>query len=381
VRAAHSLLLIFIAPGFAGAGGFAHAMTSGKGLDTERRWWRWPVDPLPVPAGIGLGLLGGAAAALAAWDLGPVAVGVLVVAFGLWTWVVGRHLRLVASGYPAEVEVEPPAPGPRLGVDQPDTHIPMVELPGGHFWMGSDPSLDPQARDDELPRRRVRLTPFAMAGTPVTRGLWRRVMAEAPDPWARPVPQQWPGGGDDLPATHVSWFDCLAFCNALSLLSDRSPCYRAEGEEWICHWPADGYRLPTEAEWEYACRGGSETPWFWGRWGRWGGGAADYAWYYRANSASRLHPVGRKRSNDFGLYDMAGNCWEWCWDWYAAYDGRQVDDPVGPHRGRLRVLRGGSFAGEPGVLRSAYRLRLVPGSRHVFIGFRCARSGARGSKP
>ena len=249
--------------------------------------------------------------------------------------------------------------------------IEMVPLAGGVFRMGSD---KPNDLDNELPQRQVRLRPFLIARTPVTRDLWRQVMAAAPAPWQRPVPSEWLAGDDDLPATHLNWFTAVAFCNALSVRSRLRPCYQSSGEDWTCDWEADGYRLPTEAEWEFACRGGKETRWFWGAEED---GAATHAWYSR-NSGNRLHPVGGRAANPIGLHDMAGNCWEWCWDWYAErYDAAQTDDPRGPGKGRVRVVRGGSFADEPRDLRSADRAWDVPLLPFGDLGFRCVRSAPR----
>ncbi len=314
----------------------------------------------------------------------------------LW---LGTHVRLSRVGLPprrpiarvhrpsldhlskeelgASTEEAPPDEGPP---PLEDPLLVMVPLAGGVFLMGSDPKTDPQAGSAEQPRHEVRLSPFLMARTPVTRGLWRRVMSD-PDAgeWRRPVPSDWTSGDEDLPATHVPWHDAVAFCNALSMVSGLRPFYRVDGDVWSPDpEPAasGGYRLPTEAEWEYACRAGTETPWSWGK--EQPGGANKHAWYSR-NSGGRLHPVGEKAPNGFELHDMSGNCWEWCWDWYDSYGSAAVADPTGPDSGRVRVVRGGSFDNVPVSLRSAARSRNDPEDRYFFIGFRCVRSGAPGS--
>jgi len=374
-----------------------------KALDVGTFGRRVPSGDLRTAAATLLGLFGGAGVAVIAWWLGPAAVLALLLAFGLVLWHLGASVERIADGCPRAVALEPLPPRPRLvGDDANEAEVQqappdegqregsapprvrrvadpwlggMVELPGGEFWMGSDKSLDPDAYENELPRRRVRVSPFAIGVTPVTRGQWRRVMAQARPPWARSVPREWVDGGDDLPATHVSWFDCLAFCNALSVLSGRSPCYQEAGGDWTCDWTADGYRLPTEAEWEYACRAGTETRWFWGD------DARDFGDYASdsGNSGYALQPVRAKKSNAFLLHDMAGNCWEWCWDRYGQYDEGRLEHPHGPGYGstRARVLRGGPFDAEPRDLRSARRHGNEPWIRFDNIGFRCVRSVRR----
>ncbi|WP_295431564.1 formylglycine-generating enzyme family protein [uncultured Thiodictyon sp.] len=359
------------------------------------------LDATPAWLGFALGGLLGLALVWGAVALGPWAAGLLGLGLAAMALGLGARLRLAADGLPARrAPTVPPRlpelpplptgtlPGPAepptvtrptvVQTRDPDPMIQMVPLSGGAFWMGSDKRRDPSAFDDEFPRRQVRLNPFLIARTPVTRGLWRQVMAAAPKPWPRPVSADWSAGGDDLPATDLDWFAAVAFCNALSVLSGLRPCYQDSGANWTCDWRADGYRLPTEAEWEYACRGGTATRWFWGENED---GADAHAWYSENLGYSKrysLHAVGEKAANPVGLYDMAGNCWEWCWDWYAEdYDARQTDDPQGPKEGALRVVRGGSFDRTPSVLRSARRDKNVPKHHHEVLGFRCVRSASR----
>jgi len=368
-----------------------------KGRDQLSAWAR-RLDATPAWLGLALGGLLGLALAwgavgLGPWAAGPLALGLTALALGL-----GARLRLAADGLPTrrastvpprlpelpplptgtppdeaqpQVVASPPLVPPP---DPADPMIQMVPLAGGIFWMGSDNRRDPSASDNEV-WRQVRLSPFLIARTPVTCGLWRQVMAAAPEPWRRPVPCEWSEGDDDLPATHLDWFAAVAFCNALSVLSGLRPCYQVLRQDWGCDWQADGYRLPTEAEWEFSCRGGTKTRWFWGDEE---GGATAHAWY-SGNSGYRLHPVGGKAANPFGLHDMAGNCWEWCWDWYAErYDADQTHDPRGPREGRGgEVVRGGSFGSVPGFLRSANRFWLEPTDRDEDLGFRCVRSAPR----
>jgi formylglycine-generating enzyme required for sulfatase activity len=351
------------------------------------------LDRWPTPVLLALGLIPAAAVAwLAAQS--PLATAALVLLIPVAAVWQGARVRVVwERGIPQEQMEVPPQrrpvrPGPAQGPEQSpsgpepapapqppypvqDPLLELMMLLGGLFWMGSDPALDPQAYSDEQPRRRVRVGAFAMARTPVTRGLYRALMQMSPS--------EWEGDKDDsLPANYVSWKDAVRFCNALSARSGRSPCYRQAAAEWICDWEADGYRLPTEAEWEYACRAGTEAPWFWGRDAK---EAVRYAWL-SGNSGNKPHPVGQKDPNPWGLYDLAGNVWEWCWDWYVgAYDPQDLEQPRGPRKGEERVLRGGSFVDVPGGLRSAARLRaggrFTPVDRDGSFGFRCVRGSGR----
>ncbi len=185
---------------------------------------------------------------------------------------------------------------------------------------------------------------------------------------------------DDLPATHVTWFAALRFCNALSVKEGLEPAYELHGDEakpdaitW--HRDRSSYRLPTEAEWEYAARAGTNTPY------PWDGGAEklnDHAWW-EGNSQNQLHPVAQKPPNEWGLHDMIGNVLEWCWDAY-----RSDLDRLGRDGGAssARVLRGGSFDfWGPGYLRSACRFVFEPSARFEYFGFRCVRSSLRQPGP
>ncbi len=238
----------------------------------------------------------------------------------------------------------------------------MVDLPGGRFWMGSPPA-DDMAREDETPPHEVTVAPFRMAITPVTVELYRELMAQ-------------PATADSerearLPASDVSWFDAIEFCNRLSARAGYRRCYSRLFGRWRCDWRADGYRLPTEAEWEYACRAGSTSRYCFGD------EVADldgYAWH-AGNANGQAQPVATRRANAWGLYDLHGNVWEWCWDWYGSYSPRPVRNPRGPNKlqaGR-RVLRGGSFASPPAFLRSAVRDGGGPVNGDSVAGFRCVR--------
>jgi formylglycine-generating enzyme required for sulfatase activity len=199
-----------------------------------------------------------------------------------------------------------------------------------------------------------------MAVTPVTAELYAESMQiETP-----PEEQR------QLPAVDVSWYDAVEFCNRLSRRERYRPCYRQYFGRWVCNWHADGYRLPTEAEWEYACRAGTTTRY---SFGDDPGRLERYAWFDKREGP---YEVARKAPNPWGLYDMHGNVWEWCWDWYKPYSVRSVRrwshlrDFFLP---RWRVVRGGSFGFPPGGLRSARRVFGRPVFRFGVNGFRCVR--------
>lgn len=214
---------------------------------------------------------------------------------------------------------------------------------------------------NEGPIRQVRISPFACMRVPVTRWVYAEVMGEDPG---------WPeGAADDRPVNNVSWFDAIRFCNRLSEHEGLISCYQIDGETVSWQLAANGYRLLTEAEWEYACRADST--------GRWSFGEDEtlleaQAWFER-NSDSEPHPVGTRQPNRWDLYDMHGNVWEWCWDRYGSYDGQRQIDPVGAEEGSSRSLRGGSFDNSSRDLRSANRFWYVPLNRNGIFGFRCAR--------
>jgi formylglycine-generating enzyme required for sulfatase activity len=190
------------------------------------------------------------------------------------------------------------------------------------------------------------------------------------------------------PVEYVNWYSTLVFCNKLSILAGLSPVYTISGStdpsNWgsvptssnstwnavTANWNANGYRLPTEAEWEYACRAGTTTTYNLGN--TWSG---DWGWY-SGNSSSKTHEVGKKTPNAWGLYDMHGNVWEWVWDWYGSLGTSSVSNPTGPASGSYRVFRGGSWINDAEYLTSAGRYYNFhyPYYRYYFIGFRLARN-------
>ena len=241
----------------------------------------------------------------------------------------------------------------------------LAPIRGGLFMMGS-PGSDKNGRSNERPVHQVHISPFALSKYLVTQKQWQTIMGTNTS-----HPKY--GIGDDLPVAMVTWMDAICFLNKLSERAGLKPCYRVSDSGVRWDRSCDGYRLPTEAEWEYACRAGTETPYSFGN-SR--AKLTHYAWYQR-NSRNKIHPVGLKHPNDWGLHDMLGNVWEWVWDLYSKTYLSVEDqrDPSGPPRGDRHVLRGGSSAHGGRVMRSAYRISYGPGVWNEAIGFRCARGG------
>jgi formylglycine-generating enzyme required for sulfatase activity len=180
--------------------------------------------------------------------------------------------------------------------------------------------------------------------------------------------------GDNRPVDSVSWYDAVSFCNKLSEREGLTPCYNINGANTTCNWSATGYRLPTEAEWEYAAKGGNRSK------GLEYAGSDDLntvAWYYD-NSGIKTHIVGSKQSNELGLCDMSGNVWEWCWDWYDSnyYVSSPGTNPKGPESGAYRLPRGGGYQSTDPSCRSATRYfpHGNPEFNNGHIGLRLCRS-------
>ena len=213
----------------------------------------------------------------------------------------------------------------------------MIYVAPGSFTMGS-PSFEDGRYDEEVQHRVTLTKGYWLGKYEVTQRQWESVMGNNPSDFK---------GGDRL-VDNVSWKDSQEFCRKVNDAAIRQF--------------GGGARLPTEAEWEYACRAGSTGPYG-------GSGNLDDMGWYGGNSGSKTHPVGQKQANAWGFHDMHGNVWEWCNDWYGSYDG-DATDPIGPASGEIRVLRGGSWSLSARRCRSAFRLRLIPGFRSYDYGFR-----------
>lgn len=266
----------------------------------------------------------------------------------------------------------------------------MFLVPGASFMMGSPESEEERSPDEIL--HQVKVSSFLLGRYPVSQGLWRAVMGTEPFAFE---------GSDLLPAERTSWYDAIEFCNRLSLLEGLRPCYAygllgTDTAAWpagwkdsphdaiLCDWKAEGYRLPTESEWELACRSGSSGPTPYGRvltteWANFSG-LHQYGTDARGGFLGRTTAPGSYPPSPAGFYDIVGNVWQWCWDWYGKYPEGPLDDPrggafpAGPEAGSARrSLRGGSWQNYGSCLRSAYRMADDPRSRVDHYGFRLAR--------
>ena len=238
----------------------------------------------------------------------------------------------------------------------------MVLIPSGTFEMG-----DRGGRPNEAPVHEVAIASFAMDVHEVTQADFAK--------YDLPNPAHFKG--PDLPAEQVTWPEAAMFCNARSRAEGLEPCYNEDTA--LCNFAASGYRLPTEAEWEYACRAGSKTAY---SCGADAGQLGRYAWF-KDNASKKTHEVGQKQPNAWGLFDMHGNVSEWCNDMYdeAYYQKSPSDNPTGPAEGKQYSLRGGSWASSPDAVRSAYRMGEDSGFSDAClardaIGFRCVRKAS-----
>jgi formylglycine-generating enzyme required for sulfatase activity len=264
------------------------------------------------------------------------------------------------------------------------TGIVMVPIPAGTFIMGS-PESEPNRESDET-QHSVTLSAFSMSKYQVTQAQYQAVIGASEDRTTETY-----GKGANYPIYYVNWYDAIVFCNKLSMMENLNPVYIIGGSTdpavWIANnggsiptsgnatWNAavmdkskNGYRLPTEAEWEYACRAGTTTAY------NTGATISDNTGWYSGNSGSKTHEVGLKSANAWGLYDMHGNVYEWCWDWYKADITTDNTNPTGAVTGSNRVERGGCWNYDAQNLRSAFRYYIYPFIRVYNIGFRLVRS-------
>lgn len=266
----------------------------------------------------------------------------------------------------------------------------MVPIGAGSFLMGS-PDDETGRLDGETPHRVTLTRSYWMAETPVTQAQYRAVTGRNPARF-QGLPED-----DTRPVEQVSWRDAVAYCNTLSETNGLMSCYAIDGTDVAWRREADGYRLPTEAEWEYAARAGTATAtyagdldikgdqnapvldaiaWYGGNSGAdhpkaWG--SSGWAEKQHPHERTATQPVGSKQPNEWGLYDTLGNLWEWVWDWRADYPTMPIKDPAGPHRGVERVIRGGSFDDAARRVRAACRFGWHPGFRSGSLGFRVVR--------
>ena len=255
-----------------------------------------------------------------------------------------------------------------------------VQVLGGTYQMGSTNGNDVFA----APPHSVTLGSFSMETTEVTYARWREVYTWSLAHGYTDLPSGQNGynpNGSSNPVTNVSWYDIVKWCNARSEMEGATPVYYTSNTlstiyktgqldlaPGAVNWTANGYRLPTEAEWEFAARGGTMSRGYTYS----GSNNIDSVAWYAGHAQNSTHAVATKGANELGIYDMSGNVWEWCWDWHGAYSSSGQTDPRGPSSGSYRVLRGGTFNYDAHTCRVADRFYYdVPNARYNTAGFRC----------
>jgi formylglycine-generating enzyme required for sulfatase activity len=235
--------------------------------------------------------------------------------------------------------------------------IPRVYIAGGTFTMGDTWG---DGNSNELPTRSVTLNSFYISQYEVDQTLWQNVVGTIPSFFI----------GANRPVERVTWYDVIDFCNKLSLQDGLTNCYTIVDTNVTCNFYATGYRLPTEAEWEYAARGGMRSQGY--KYS--GSNIPDEVAWYSVNSGSQTHDAGTKNPNELNIYDLSGNVAEWCWDWYGSYNFAGQANPTGPAKGTYRIVRGGSWI-DPAFtgIRTAYRGVCSPQGCDSDIGFRVVR--------
>lgn len=270
---------------------------------------------------------------------------------------------------PPTKKTDQPTTKPPAGYPQPDApyknknHSPeMVFVEGGTFQMGSD-----EGESDEKPVHNVTLNSFLISKYEVTQELWESVMGNRPSYFK----------GSKRPVEFVNWCEAVEFCNKLSEKEGLQKAYSGSRDNITCDFDVNGYRLPTEAEWEYAARGGKKSK---GYTYSGSNNLNEVGWYGASNNSGNRSKeegtsgVGKKQPNELGIYDISGNVWEWCWDRYGDYSSGSQTNPGGPSAGSARVCRGGCWYYNVEYCRIVDRNCYTPDSSHEGLGFRLART-------
>jgi len=233
----------------------------------------------------------------------------------------------------------------------------LIIIEGGTFIMGSD-----EAGEREQPAHTVTVSSFLMSESEVTQNMWNEVMDDNPSRLK----------GESLPVERITWMMAIEFCNGLSLKEGLEPFYIITDEGVQADWSKNGYRLPTEAEWEFAAKGGNKSQGLQFA----GSDTIDEVAWHKENSRFKTHNVKEKKANELGLYDMSGNVYEWCWDWFGEtyYADSPAQDPKGPETGERKILRGGCWYSEARHSVIVARVHADPDGQGANVGFRVCRN-------
>ena len=242
----------------------------------------------------------------------------------------------------------------------------MVLVQGGTFKMFPKDTKNKIGCD-------VTVSSFEIGKYEVTVADWKKFTEETEQ--VMPAKPSW-GWNNDYPITNVTWTQAIHYCNWLSKKNNLKPVYTIDGNYYSCDFKANGYRLPTEAEWEFAAKGGAKSKHYLYS----GSNDLELVSWYAQNSNKSPRQIGTKLANELGIYDMSGNVWEWCWDWYnpVFYKTEKRDNPTGPEKGENRCIKGGSWdSSKLEYLTPTCRLNSNPTSTTAFYGFRVAKTVAK----
>jgi len=292
------------------------------------------------------------------------AADILDIEDGSWIDGYAKEYKTLADGFKVIPELAVLLSGQGSSISIPAN---FVRVEGGTFQMGST-----NGGKDERPVHTVTVKSFNISKYQVTQKEWYEIMGTTVRQQRNMEDWSWHirGEGDNYPMYYVNWYEAVEYCNRRSKKEGLTPAYQGSRDNIICDWNANGYRLPTEAEWEYAAKGGTKEYI-----------TTDYsksnsvgavAWY-EFNSKKSTHPVGTKAANNLGIYDMSGNVWEWCWDWYGDYSSSTQTDPKGAVSGTSRVFRGGGWYSPNYAVSSTVRGAGYSSSRRSTTGFRLVR--------
>ena len=281
-------------------------------------------------------------------------ISLVIILFLVGRYYLGRQNK--AGGLPETLLTkEPESTEPQLLKE--NIPLDMIRVKADTLYMGS---IDPDAADDEFPLLSIPMQSYLISAKEISQKEWLMVYDTNPSIYK----------GENRPVENVSFYDVIEYCNAKSEKDGLTPAYNIHGNEIICDFEVDGYRLPTEAEWEFAAKAGKKESEY-----IYSGGevADDVAWYYE-NSRGGTNEIGLKEPNTLGIYDMSGNVYEWVWNWYGPYSYRTQSLFSGPNSGTDKVLRGGSWYHSEDALRVSKRAYMKPFLKNSYTGFRVVRS-------